>query len=114
MKRTIVALFCLVCIFSFTSCATVDVKISFSKSVDEVSFVEIYDLEKVYTEADVHNLREENTPVCILSGDEVEPFLNEIASLDFTEERIYFPAPVDWIHLYQDCVISVVYTDDSQ
>lgn len=79
MKRTIVALFCLVCIFSFTSCATVDVKISFSKSVDEV-----------------------------------EPLLNEITSLDFTEERIYFPAPVDWIHLYQDCVVSVVYTDDSQ
>ncbi len=114
MKRLIFAFICLICGFSFTSCATVNVNIDFSNNISEIESVEIYNLEKQYTtQAEARRLREENEPVYILENEQIESFVCEISSLDFSEERIYFPAPVDWVHLYSGYVVSVVYNDGS-
>ena len=119
MRRLFFSLVFVIFVLLLVSCDVADVKISFSKDVSEVESVEIYKLEKEYQTyesdmwGDVHKLREENTPVCILTGAQVGEFLCKISSLDFTEERIYFPAPVDWVYLYRGYVISIVYSDKS-
>lgn len=113
MKRLLLLLISFICVLSLVSCGVANVNISFSKDLSEVESVEIYKLEKEYIWGDVRDLREENIPVCTLKDDEARVLINEISSLDFTEERIYFPAPVDWVYLYRGYVVSVVYTDGS-
>ena len=71
-------------------------------------------MEKLYSESDIQNLRDENTPLCVLNnltedGEKISNLMNEISSLTFIQEVIYFPAAVDWIYTYEGYVICVVY-----
>ena len=114
MRKLLATLMSILTIFSLCSCGKVNKNISFSGETWQTLKVEIYYLEKSYSESDVHNLRDENTPVCVLDnladdGDVISDLISEISSLAFSQEVIYFPAPVDWIYVYEGYVICVVY-----
>ena len=117
MKRILAIILFIVITLSLCSCGKIEKNVSFSGECFQTLEVEIYYLEKPYSESDVHNLREENTPLCVLDGlttdggEKISDLMNEISSLTFIQEVIYFPAPVDWIYTYEGYVVCVVYPD---
>ena len=114
MKKLLTTMLFVVITLSLCSCGKINKSITFSGECYQTLEVEIYCLEKAYSENDVHNLRDENTPVCVLNnladdGELISNLMSEISSLAFSQEVIYFPAPVDWIYAYEGYVICVVY-----
>ena len=114
MKKLLTTMLFVVIMLSLCSCGKIDKSITFSGECYQTLEVEIYYLEKNYNESDVQNLRDENTPVCVLNnladdGDLISDLMSEISSLAFSQEVIYFPAAVDWIYAYEGYVICVVY-----
>ena len=114
MKKLITSILLFAIALSLCSCGRVDKNIAFSGESWQTLEAEIYYLEKSYSESDIQNLRDENTPLCVLNnltedGEKISELMNEISSLTFIQEVIYFPAPVDWIYTYEGYVICVVY-----
>ena len=114
MRKLLATLMSILTIFSLCSCGKVNKNISFSGETWQTLKVEIYYLEKSYSESDIQNLRDENTPLCVLNnltedGEKISELMNEISSLTFTQTVLYFPAAVDWIYLYEGYVVCVVY-----
>ena len=114
MKKLITSILLFAIALSLCSCGRVDKNIAFSGECWQTLKAEIYYLEKSYSESDIQNLRDENTPLCVLNnltedGEKISELMNEISSLTFIQEVIYFPAPVDWIYTYEGYVICVVY-----
>ena len=114
MKKLLSILVFVLTISFLSSCGTVEKNITFSGESWQTLSVEIYYLEKAYqTQSEARNIREENTPICILdistNGEEINELMNEISSLTFTKEVLYFPAPVDWVYSFEGYVICVVY-----
>ncbi len=115
MKKLLAIMLLIITALSLCSCGKIDKNIVFSGECYQVLEVEIYYLEKSYSESDVHNLRDENTPLCVLDGlttdggEKISDLMSDISSLTFIQEVIYFPAPVDWIYAYEGYVICVVY-----
>ena len=99
---------------SLCSCGKINKNITFSGESSQTLKVEIYYSEKTYTDGNVKNLRDENTPLCVLNnltedGEKISELMNEISSLTFTQTVLYFPAAVDWVYLYEGYVVCVVY-----
>ena len=117
MKKFVVAILVVAMVVSLCSCATLDKTIKFSVESYQVEQVEIYHLETAYDESDVRNLREENTPVCVLDGlteqggQKVTQLMEEISSLHFVVGVVFFPVPVDWTYIYEGYVVCVVYAN---
>ena len=114
MKKLMAVILFFVISLSLCSCGKIDKNITFSGECFQTLEVEIYYLEKTYSESDVQNLRDENTPLCVLNnltedGERISDLMSEISSLAFTQEVIYFPAAVDWIYTYEGYVVCVVY-----
>ena len=117
MKKFICALTVLFLMLSLCSCGTVNKSVGFSQGPWQALSVEIYFLEETYRTPDARNIRNENTPLCVIDsttsdgGEATSALMNEIPSLPFTMEVMYFPAPVDWDYLFEGYVICVVYPD---
>ena len=114
MRKLISILTIFVVILSLCSCGKVNKNIVFSGEPWQTLEVEIYYVEKSYSEGDIQNLRDENTPLCVLNnltedGEIISNLMNEISSLTFIQEVIYFPAAIDWIYTYEGYVVCVVY-----
>ena len=119
MKKFICALTVLFLMLSLCSCGTVNKSVGFSQGPWQALSVEIYFLEETYRTPDARNIRNENTPLCVIDsttsdgGEATSALMNEIPSLPFTMEVMYFPAPVDWDYLFEGYVICVVLTGAS-
>ena len=114
MKKLITAILFFVIPLSLCSCGKINKNITFSGESSQTLKVEIYYSEKTYTDGNVKNLRDENTPLCVLNnltedGEKISELMNEISSLTFTQTVLYFPAAVDWVYLYEGYVVCVVY-----
>ena len=114
MKKLLITMLFSVITLSLCSCGKIDKSITFSGKCYQTLEVEIYYLEKVYNESTVENLRDENTPICVLNnladdGDLISDLMSEISSLAFSQEVIYFPVAIDWVYTYEGYVICVVY-----
>ena len=107
MKKLITSILLFAITLSLCSCGRVDKNIAFSGESWQTLEAEIYYLEKSYSESDIQNLRDENTPLCVLNnltedGEKISELMNEISSLTFIQEVIYFPAPVIGFILMKD------------
>ena len=114
MKKLLSILVFVLTLSFLSSCGTVEKNITFSGESWQTLSVEIYYLEEAYlTQSEARNIREENTPIYILdalnNGEKINDLMNEISSLTFTKEVMYFPAAVDWVYLFEKYVICVVY-----
>ncbi|MBQ3571230.1 MAG: hypothetical protein IJA15_00215 [Clostridia bacterium] len=114
MKKLLSILVFVLTLSFLSSCGTVEKNITFSGESWQTLSVEIYYLEEAYlTQSEARNIREENTPIYILdalnNGEKINDLMNEISSLTFTKEVMYFPAAVDWVYAFEEYVICVVY-----
>lgn len=64
-----------------TSCITVNDNFKLSQSELNITSIEIYKTEEMYDFGNIHFLRDENTPICIIPLQMQEKFINEIESL---------------------------------
>ncbi len=111
MKKILVVLLGFTLLFSITSCITVNSTADLQRSRDEIQAIEIYYLEEMYDEEDVHRLREENTPICTLSKEQKDSFLDKFCTFEYSKEVILAPIPFDGGCTLSGYVISVVYND---
>ena len=117
MRKLISMLIIFGVMLSLCSCGKVNKNIVFSEESWQTLELEIYYLEKTYSKNNVQNLRDENTPLCVLDGlttdggEKINGLMSDISSLTFIQEVIYFPAPVDWIYTYEGYVVCAVYSN---
>ncbi|MBQ9728470.1 MAG: hypothetical protein IJV85_02625 [Clostridia bacterium] len=113
MKKILSLLLCCIMMLSIVSCSVKEKNIYLSSDdTSLVECIELYSLDKQYTNADVANLREENEAFVIISDKQViSNFIKDLSSLIFGQEVLYFPLPVDWVYLYERYVVSIVYSN---
>ena len=114
MKKLLSLLAFILTLSLLSSCSTVEKNIAFSGESWQTLSAEIYYLEKTYSiQSEARNIREENTPICVLDvstdGEKINDLMNEISSLTFTKEVIHVLAPVDWVYTFEGYVVCVVY-----
>ena len=111
-KLVAIILLILICV-SFLSCGKIERNIDFKRESWGSLNIEIYYLEDSYvTQGDAVNIRDENTPICVITDyDVIDALMKEISSLTFIQEVVYFPAAVDWEYIYEGYVVCVVYPD---
>jgi len=111
MKKITIICLVLILLFSFTSCTTVNKSIELSGDQKSIQSIDIYDVSEQYYEGDITVLRSENTPIYTVNPEQYADFLDELLLLDFEEEAVFFPIPMDGGCDYFGYVISIVYTD---
>ncbi len=111
MKKTFLLLVSVILIFSLSACATITKDFEFSQKRENVQSIEIYNSEQAYYEGDIHQFRDENEPIVLLSDEESSAFLDAVEKLKFEEEKVFFPIPMDGGYDYQGYIVIIVYTD---
>lgn len=111
MKKTFLLLVSVILMFSLSACATVTKEFEFSQKRENVQSIEIYNSEEAYYEGDIHQFRDENEPIVLLSDEESSAFLDAFEKLKFEEEKVFFPIPMDGGHDYQGYIVIIVYAD---
>jgi len=111
MKKTVALFVSLFLIFCFSSCANIKKDLALSQDSANVQSIEIYNSERAYYEGDIHIFLEENEPIKILEPEQHANFLDALCTLDFEEEVVFFPIPMDGGCDYGGYVIAVVYSD---
>ena len=111
MKKTIAFLMSFLFIFCLSSCATVKKDVELSQDRANVQSIEIYHPERAYYEGDIHTFLAENEPVAVVKSENFTNFLDALSSLEFEEEKVFFPIPTDGGYDYDGYMIAVVYSD---
>ena len=113
MRRIVFVLVSIIVAISMFSCSKIERNIEFQRESWGSLNIEIYYLEDSYvTQGDAVNIRDENTPICVITDYEmIDAFMKDISSLTFIQEVVYFPAAVDWEYIYEGYVVCVVYPD---
>ena len=113
LKKAAILFLAALTLLSLAACVTKSVYIEPSGNPSDIQKVEVYRTEERYTEADVDDLRDENTPLCIIDSQRQTEFLEELHGLAFEEEIVLFPVPLDGGCTCSGYVISIVYEDGS-
>lgn len=111
MKKISVIFITIMLLFSLASCITVNSTANLQRSRDEIQAIKIYYLEEIYDEANVHNLREENTPIYTLSKEQQDEFLDTLCTFEYSKTVILAPIPFDGGCTLSGYVISIEYND---
>ena len=111
MKKLFLLLVSIILISGLSACATMTKDFELTQNRENVQSVEIYNSEQAYYEGDIHQFRDENEPIVLLSGEENSTFLDGVGSLKFEEEKVFFPIPMDSGYDYQGYIVVIVYTD---
>lgn len=113
MKKLSAIIILLLTLIFITSCITVNGTFKLSQSELNITSIEIYKTEEMYDLGNIHFLRDENTPICIIPLQMQEKFINEIESLMYKKEVLLFPIPMDGGFETIGYVIAIVYKDGS-
>ncbi len=113
MKRILVLFVVFVLSVTLSSCATIKKGVELSGGRSEIQSIEIYNIEEAYYEGDISKMRQENEPCCVFDPKEHADLLDTIYSLEFEEEKVFFPIPMDGGYDYSGYVIAVVFLDGS-
>ena len=113
MRRLISVILFIFISTTLFSCGKIERNIDFQRESWGSLNIEIYYLEESYaTQGEAVNIRDENNPICVITDyDVIDAFMKDISSLTFIQEVVYFPAPVDWVYIYEGYVVCVVYPD---
>ena len=111
MKKATILLVCLLLLFGLSSCVTVKKNVELSQSRANVRSIEIYNSEKKYSEGEINTFLEENEPVAVLKSEHFTSFLDALGNLEFKEEKVLFPIPMDGGYDYEGYIIAIVYLD---
>ena len=88
-----------------SSCIKVSNRFSPLRDKSEAVCVEIYKVEKTYTEANADDLRAENTPVCVLKNERCTAAVEQLCELEYTKETLLVPIAADggvYLIVYKD------------
>ena len=111
MKKIIAFLASLLLLFSLSSCANVKNEVELSQDRTHVESIEIYNSERAYYEGDIHIFLEENEPVAVLESENFTAFLDALCDLEFEEEIVLFPIPMEGGCDDQGYIVVIVYSD---
>ena len=111
MKKVTILLINLLLLFCLSSCATVKKDVVLSQERTNVQAIEFYHSERAYDEGNIHAFLEENEPVAALESETFTSFLDALCNLEFEEEKVFFPMPLDGGYDYKGYIIAVVYSD---
>lgn len=111
MKKTIALLISLLLIFCLSSCANIKKDLELSQDRDDVQSIEIYKSERAYYEGDISGFLKTNEPIAVLESELFSSFLDVLCNLEFEEEKVFFPIPMDGGCDYEGYIIAVVYSD---
>ena len=111
MKKTIALLMSFLLIFCLSSCATVKKDVTFSQDRANVQSIEIFNPESAYYEGDIHTFLEENEPITVVKSENLTSFLDDLCNLEFEEEKVFFPIPMDGGYDYGGYMIAIMYSD---
>ena len=111
MKKATILLVCLLLLFGLSSCVTVKKNVELSQSRANVRSIEIYNSEKKYSEGEINTFLEENEPVAVLKSEHFTSFLDALGNLEFKEEKVLFPIPMDGGYDYGGYMIAIMYSD---
>ena len=112
MKKTIALLMSFLLLFCLYSCANITKDLELSQDRANVKSIEIYQSERAYDEGDISGFLKTNEPVAVLETENFSSFLDAFCELEFEEEKVFFPIPMDGGCDYEGYIIAVVYTDD--
>ena len=113
MKKGTLLMLLIGIICLLTSCATITSKVEFTQDTSIIQKIDIYYVEKCYTEGDIHNFLEDNAPIYTLKEEVWETFLEMVGNLQYEKEVVFFPIPMDGGCDYQGYIISIVYSNGS-
>ena len=111
MKKVITLLISLLLLVCLSSCANVKKEVELSQDRTHVASIEIYNSERAYYEGDIHGFLEENEPIWVLESEKYPVFLDALCALEYEEEKVFFPIPMDGGCDYQGYMIAIVYSD---
>lgn len=111
MKRIHLLCVCVVLIFNLSACAKIATNFELSQAEENVQWIEIYNSEQAYSERDITQFRDENSPVAMLEGELLDDCLHALEQLKFEEEKVFFPIPMDGGYDYQGYIMVIVYED---
>lgn len=111
MKKVIILLISLLLLVCLSSCANVKKEVVLSQDRTNVESIEIYNSERAYYEGDIHGFLEENEPIGVLKSEKISGFLDTLCALEYEEEKVFFPIPMDGGCDYQGYIIAIVYSD---
>ena len=111
MKKAIALLISVLLIFCLASCANVKKDLELSQDRDNVQSIEIYKPERAYYEGDIAGFLKSNDPVAVLEAELFSSFLDDLCNLEFEEEKVFFPVPMDGGCDYEGYIIAIVYSD---
>lgn len=113
MKKTFLFIISFIVILNLSSCTTAKTKVELSKSGEDVQAIEIYNSEQKYYEGNISEFLNGNEPIFTLGKEEHSTFLDALCNLEFGEEKVYFPIPMDGGYDYEGYIIAIIYTDDA-
>ena len=111
MKKAIFLFVSVMLLFTLSACATITKDFELSQKRENVQSIEIYHSEQAYYEGDIHQFRDENEPIALLSDEKRSAFLDEVGKLKFEEEKVFFLIPMDGGYDYQGYITVIVYAD---
>ena len=116
MKKCFVAIILLISIgslvlLSLSSCANIEKEVELSQDRANVVSIEIYNSERAYYEGDIHVFLEKNEPILVLESEKNSDFLDALCALEYEEEIVFIPIPMDGGCDYQGYIIAIVYSD---
>lgn len=112
MKKTLVLFASFLFLVCLSGCVTVNSYYKLS-DIREIHSVEIYDPEKRYYEGNIHDFLDENEPILTIPAEDCADFLNAIEKLEFTQEVLLIPIPMDGGYDYSGYILVVFYSDGS-
>ena len=111
MKKVIILLISLLLLVCLSSCANIKKEVELSQDRTNVVSIEIYNSERAYNEGDIHGFFEENEPIWVLKSEKNSDFLDALCALEYEEEKVFFPIPMDGGCDYQGYIIAIVYSN---
>ena len=111
MKKVMTLLISLLLLVCLSSCANVKKEVELSQDRTNVKSIEIYHSKRAYYEGDIHGFLEENEPIGALKPENNSDFLDALCALEYKEEIVFFPTPMDGGYDYQGYIIAIIYLD---
>ncbi|MBQ9806867.1 MAG: hypothetical protein IJW49_10245 [Clostridia bacterium] len=111
MKKATILLIGLLLLFCLSSCATVKKEAALSQARTNIQSIEIYNPEHAYYEGDIHAFPEKNEPIAVLQTEKFTAFLDTLCTLEFEEEKVFFPISMDGGYDYDGYIVVIMYSD---
>lgn len=112
MRNATISFISLLLLLCLSSCTTVEKeKVRLSQDRTNVESIEIYNPDRAYYEGDIHTFLGENKPIAVLQSENFAVFLDTLCTLEFEEEKVVFPIPMDGGYDYYGYIVAIVYTD---